>query len=313
MAEHHLRATAETVHWGYFEASRRAVLEVASGDVVTIDTLSAEPEDMPPDEFGFTILPELIDVHKNCERGPGPHYMTGPVHVEGAVPGDVLEVEIIMCKPRQDWGWNIIEPLMGTLPEDFPEQHRIHIPIDLDRNVCRPPWGKELALSPFFGVMGVAPPSNYGRINSIEPREHGGNIDNKELVEGTTLYLPVWNEGALFSAGDGHGVQGDGEVCLTALETALTGTFRLTVRKDMQLILPMAESSTHYITMGLDPDLDDAAKQALRGMIALVVEKTSMSREHAYALCSLAADMRITQLVDGNKGVHTMLSKDALP
>jgi acetamidase/formamidase len=137
-------------------------------------------------------------------------------------------------------------------------------------------------------------------------------MDNKELAAGTTLYLPVFNPGALFSAGDGHAVQGDGEVCLTALETCMTGTFELIVRKDLSLAMPRAETPGHYLTMGMNEDLDDAAKQALREMIALIRERANLSAEDAYTLCSLMADLRITQLVDGNKGVHAMLPKAAL-
>jgi acetamidase/formamidase len=157
--------------------------------------------------------------------------------------------------------------------------------------------------------MGVAPPPVYGAVTSIVPREFGGNMDLKELVAGTTLYLPVWAPGALFSAGDGHGVQGDGEVCVTALETALCGTFRLVLRKDLKFDLPRAETPSHHITMGFNEDLDDAAKTALREMIALIGERLGLSPEDAYMFCSLAVDMRVTQLVDGNKGIHAMLPK----
>jgi acetamidase/formamidase len=157
--------------------------------------------------------------------------------------------------------------------------------------------------------MGVAPPPVYGAVTSIVPREFGGNMDLKELVAGSTLYLPVWAPGALFSAGDGHGVQGDGEVCVTALETALTGTFRLVLRKDLHFDLPRAETPTHHITMGFDEDLDDAARTALREMIKLVGERLGLPPEDAYMFSSLAVDMRVTQLVDGNKGIHAMLPK----
>ena len=179
--------------------------------------------------------------------------------------------------------------------------------------VAKLPWGTDLPLRPFFGNFGVAPPPNYGRITSVIPREHGGNMDNKELVAGTTVYFPVWNQGALFSAGDGHGVQGDGEVCLTALETGMIGTFELILRKDLSIDFPRAESPSHYITMGLNEDLDDAAKQALRGMISWITAISNLSREDAYSLCSLTADLRVTQLVDVNKGIHCMLPKSALP
>lgn len=308
---HELHASPDTVHWGYFDAALPPVLRVDSGDRVTVHCLSGEPEDLPPEPF--EVLPEHREVHARCERGPGPHFMTGPIWVNGAEPGDVLEVRILDCALRQDWGWNLMLPLLGALPEDFPKARRIYIPLDRRAMVAELPWGGRLPLRPFFGILGVAPPPAYGRIASMAPREHGGNLDNKELVAGTTLFLPVWNEGALFSAGDGHAVQGDGEVCLTAVETCLSGTFELVVRKDLRLRLPRAETSTHHITMGLDPDLDDAAKQALREMIALVGETAGLSPEDAYSLCSLAADLRVTQLVDGNKGIHAMLPKAALP
>jgi acetamidase/formamidase len=168
-------------------------------------------------------------------------------------------------------------------------------------------------LRPFFGNFGVAPPANYAQCNSIVPREFGGNMDNKELVAGVSVYFSVFNEGALFSAGDGHAAQGDGEVCLTAIETCLTGTVRLTVRKDLKLTHPRAESETHWITMGMHEDLDEAARRALREMIAMIVERANLSRQDAYSLCSLAGDLRITQIVDGNKGVHCMLPKSVLP
>jgi acetamidase/formamidase len=310
MAHHELPSTPETVHWGYFEAARPPVLEVRSGDTVTIHCLSGEPKDLP--SAPFEVLPDHREVLDRCERGPGPHFMTGPVWVGEAVPGDALEVRILDCELRQDWGWNLIQPLLGTLPEDFTEQRRLHIPIDRAAMVAKLPWGAEVPLRPFFGVMGVAPPPAWGRISSIQPRAHGGNMDNKELVAGTTLYLPVFNPGALFSAGDGHAVQGDGEVCLTALETCMTGTFELIVRKDLSLAMPRAETPGHYLTMGMNEDLDDAAKQALREMIALIRERANLSAEDAYTLCSLMADLRITQLVDGNKGVHAMLPKTAL-
>jgi acetamidase/formamidase len=174
------------------------------------------------------------------------------------------------------------------------------------------PWGGTLALSPFFGVMGVAPPSSWGRITSVIPRAHGGNMDNKELGPGTTVYFPVFNEGALFTVGDGHGVQGDGEVCLTAIETALTGKFRLSVRKDMHLSMPRAETPTHYLTMGFDEDLDDALKQALRDMIVWIGQLRGLSKNDAYMLCSLAADLRVTQTVNVAKGVHCVLPKAIL-
>jgi len=180
------------------------------------------------------------------------------------------------------------------------------------KNTARLPWGTVLPLDPFFGNFGVAPPAHYGRITSIIPREFGGNMDNRALTQGATVYFPVFNRGALFSAGDGHALQGDGEVCLTAIETSMTGTFQFIVRKDLKVSFPRAETATHYVAMGMNEDLDNAARQALRNMIAWITELSDLPAVDAYTLCSLAADLRVTQMVDINKGVHCMLPKTAL-
>ncbi|MDK3018203.1 acetamidase/formamidase family protein [Pseudodonghicola flavimaris] len=304
---HHLKASPETCAWGYFDAALAPALEVESGSVVVIDTVSGGPGQIPDPASGRHIPPELFDIHARSPRQEPGHILTGPVAVTGARPGQVLQVDILDVTLRQDWGWNIIRPLSGTLPLEFPEARTEIIPLDLDAMTGQLSWGLELPLKPFFGVMGVAPPPNWGRISTIQPRAHGGNLDNKELVAGTTLFLPVHAEGALFSCGDGHGVQGDGEVCVTAIETALQGRFRLTLRDDMELSTPQAETPTHLITMGLHEDLNRCAEMALREMIALIVARTGLSREDAYMLCSLAGDLRITQTVNGNKGVHMMM------
>ncbi|MFZ3359751.1 MAG: acetamidase/formamidase family protein [Xanthobacteraceae bacterium] len=306
-----IAATPQSVKWGFFDAATPAVTRVASGTEVVIETLSGEPPHLPTDPV-YEILPEHRPVLEAAERGQGPHLLTGPVHVEGAKPGDVLEVDILDVMLRQNWGFNLIIPLLGTIPEDFPDFVLKILPIDRNAGTVTLPWGGKLKLSPFFGVMGVAPPPNWGRITSIVPRAMGGNMDNKELMAGTTVFYPVFNEGALFSVGDGHGVQGDGEVCSTAGETALTGRFRLSVRKDMKLTAPRAETPTHYITMGFDEDLDDAVKQALRDMISWIGELRGLSKTDAYTLCSLAADLHVTQTVNLAKGAHCMLPKDIL-
>lgn len=307
MPHYHLAASPETCHWGYFDARRPAALTVASGDQVTIETVSGSPDVLPG--AGFHIPPELLAIHAAEPGIPVGHILTGPVAVLGAEPGDVLEVRILDVRLRQDWGFNFNRPLAGTLPDDFPTYHLMHIPLDGERMVGRLPWGLDLPLNPFFGVMGVAPPAAWGRCTSIIPRAFGGNIDNKELVAGTTLYLPVLTPGGLFSCGDGHGAQGDGEVNVTAIETALRGTFELVLRKDLRLTYPRAETPTHLLTFGMDPDLDRCVEKALRDMIALIVERTGITREQAYALCSMAADLRVTQTVNQHKGVHCMLAK----
>jgi acetamidase/formamidase len=309
MSRHYvLRAGPETCHWGFFDAGLKPVLTVDSGDSVTLDSVSGGPDVLPP-AGRFAVLPEHLAIHRGLAPQLGAHILTGPIAVAGAEPGDVLQIEILSIDCRQNWGYTRIRPLSGTLPEDFPVRRIWHSAIDRQAGTATLPWGAELELAPFFGVMGVAPPPHYGAVTSIVPREFGGNMDLKELTAGTTLYLPVWAPGALFSAGDGHGVQGDGEVCVTALETALSGTFRLVLRKDLAFGLPRAETRTHLITMGFDEDLDDAAKIALRQMIKLVGERLGLAAEDAYMFCSLAVDLRVTQLVDGNKGIHAMLKK----
>ncbi len=308
---HHVPSTPKTMHWGAFDAALAPVIEVESGDRVTLDCLCGEPSVLP-DGADFHVLPELLEVYREVERPLPGHLMTGPVAVKGAKPGDVLEVRILDVALRQDWGYSRIRPLGGTLPDDFDAYWLRHIRLDAERMIGITPWGMELPLKPFFGVLGVAPPKHWGMITSIIPRQHGGNLDLKELVAGTTLYLPVFNDAALFSAGDGHAAQGDGEVCSTAIETSLSGTFELHLRTDMTLDGPQAETPSHHITLGMNEDLDKAARQALRAMIALVHDKSGITREEAYSLCSLAADLRVTQLVNQNKGIHAMLPKSLL-
>lgn len=306
---HHLASTPATCHWGFFDGGLKPVLTVKSGDRVTIDCLSGNPEHLPPPNSGMTVLPDHLEVHKNVPKGIGNHIMTGPVFVDGAEPGDILEVRIIDIELRQDWGWNVFRPYMGTLPDDFPYQQILHLPIDRQRNVATMPWGMKIPLRPFFGQLAVAPKKEYGRQNTKEPREWGGNLDCKELVAGSTVYLPVQNKGALFSTGDGHAVQGDGEVDGTAIETALTGTFDFIVRKDLKHKWPRAETPTHYITFGLDVDLDDAAATALREMVDLLSERLGIPEAQAYAFCSFVCDLHVTQTVNGVKGVHAMIEK----
>jgi acetamidase/formamidase len=301
-------AGPDTVHWGFFEASLKPVVTIDSGERIVLSSVSGTPDQMP--DPPLVVPPALPAMHRSSMRRviPG-HMCTGPVAVRGAKPGQVLQVDIEQIELNYEWGYNMVRPLAGALPYDFEEHRLIHIPLDRGRMVGRLPWGLEIPLRPFFGVMAVAPPAAWGTISTLPPRPNGGNLDNKELVAGTTLYLPIFVEGALFSAGDGHGVQGDGEVCITAIETGLIGTFRLTVRDDMQLAWPMAETATHVMTMAFDPDLDDCVVIALRNMLDLICARTGISRYDAYTLCSLAADLRVTQVVNGSKGIHVMLEK----
>lgn len=313
MKIHNVDAQPDNLFWGYFDATTPPVLKIASGDEVTLTCLPAcTVEDLPPDGIGIREDHRLALDAKIGDKGVGPHMMTGPIYVEGALPGDVLQVDILEATPIQDWGFTAILPLLGALPDEFTDYEHMHIQVDRDANECILPWGLKLPLDPFFGIMAVAPPPVWGRLGSPEPRSFGGNMDNKDLRPGTTLYLPVFNEGALFSAGDGHGRQGDGEVCIAAVETALQGRFRLTVRRDMAIESPFAESQEELISMGFDEDLDEAMRKAVRDMVRLVVERTELNRNHAYMLLSLAGDLKITQVVDGEKGVHMTIKKDWL-
>ena len=315
MALHRVAATPETCRWGLFDAGFPPVLTIESGDSVVLECVSGGPETLPPPELGLRIPPALLEIHARLPRGPG-HIITGPVAVKGAEPGDMLEVRIDKIEIGNDWGFCGFRPLAGTLPEDFPEKFITHPIVDRERKIGRMPYGLELPLAPFFGVMGVAPPPVYGAISTVQPREHGGNLDNKELTEGATLFLPVHAPGALFSAGDGHAVQGDGEVCINALEICLTGTFTLILHKKTGqsplLAYPRGETPTHYISMGMNADLDLAMKQALREMIAFICQHSNLSRQEAYQLCSLAVDFHVTQTVNGEQGVHGMLKKGLL-
>lgn len=309
MSRHHnISSAPENMVWGYLDAALKPVVKVASGDTVTLSSFPAGGKEcLPPDPK--RVPADYMAALDTLSQGGGPHFITGPVYVEGAQPGDTLQIDILEAKPTMDWGFVAILPLLGTLPDEFTDYETIHPTIDAEKGICTLPWGVEVPLDPFFGIIGVAPPPAWGRCGSPVPRSFGGNMDNKELKEGTTLYLPVFNEGALFFAGDGHGVQGDGEVCITALEMGITGTFRLTVRKDMAIEHPFAETETHLMSIGLDEDLDDAAKQAVREMVRHVCMRSNLTRNEAYMLCSLAGNLRVTQLVDGNKGIHMLLPK----
>jgi acetamidase/formamidase len=304
----HIESSPDTVHWGFFDARLAPLATVASGERVTISTVSGAPDMMPG--APLVVPPALSAIHASPKRKMVPgHICTGPVAVKGAKPGQVLQVDIESIDAFYDWGYIHVRPLVGALPDDFTEFRLIHSVLDRTQKAWCLPWGHTVPFAPFFGVMGVAPPPAWGTISTLPPRRNGGNMDNKELVAGTTLYLPIFVADALFSVGDGHGAQGDGEVCINAVETGLTGTFRLTVRADMTLAWPMAETPTHMMTMAFDPDLDDCVVIALRQMIDLVAARTGLDRYQAYMLCSLAADLRVTQVVNGSKGIHVMFDK----
>lgn len=307
-----LAATPTTVAWGYYDAKAQPVLRVRSGDTVVIDTLitnsptGLEKAGVPPDQ----VQQSLRDIYKEVtNKGPGGHILTGPIYVEGAEPGDTLEVRILKIDLALPYAYNGFRAGAGFLTNDFPYSRIKIIPLDRERMVAKFAPGIEIPLHPFFGSVGEAPPEAYGRLNSAPPWIHGGNMDNKELVAGSTLYLPVHVPGALFLIGDGHAGQGNGEVDITALETSLTGTIQFIVRKDLKTDYPRAETPTHYITMGFDDDLSEATRIAVRQMIDFLVKEKHLSRDDAYMLTSVAGDVDISELVDSNKGVHVMMPK----
>jgi acetamidase/formamidase len=309
-----LPASPSTVVWGYYSAKAKPILTVHSGDTVRIQTLSTcgPNERLTEEGVSASDIPSYnADIYREVtDKGPGGHILTGPVDIAEAEPGDVLEIQIQKIDIDVPWACNGFGAGRGFLPNDYPYGHTKIIPLDREKMIAKFAPGIEIPLRPFFGSMGVAPPPSAGRIDSAPPWMHAGNMDNKELVAGTTLYIPVHAKGALFEVGDGHAGQGNGEVDITAMETFLTGTFKFIVHKDRHLLWPRAETPTSYISMGFSPDLKEATTLAVRDMINFLVDEKHLSRDEAYMLTSVAVDVDITQLVDGNVGVHAMCPKN---
>jgi acetamidase/formamidase len=325
-----LLATPTTVAWGYYSYHAKPALTVHSGDTVIMQTASTcgPPERLQSEGVPAAQIPDWLgrlykEVPKD-DRGPGGHILTGPVAVAEAQPGDVLEVRVLHISLDTDFACNGFGVGRGFLPDDFPYGRMRIIPLDRTRMLAHFAPGVEIPLHPFFGSMGIAPPESAGRYNSAPPWMHGGNMDNKELTEGSVIFFPVHAPGALFEAGDGHAGQGNGEVDITALETFLTGTFQFIVHKadphaleSTHLLWPRAETPRDYIAMGFSPDLHTATEMAIRNMIAFLATQAPatypnfphLTRDDAYALISVACDVDITQLVDTNDGVHVLCPK----
>lgn len=309
---HDLPLAPQHVHWGYYDARVKPALRIASGDRVRVETMVARGlQRLKLAGVTDAEIPASMQAVEGAvsDRGPGAHPMTGPIFVDGAEPGDSLEVRLLAIDFLHPFGVVAFSPGGGILPSDFPyaQLRLLRWQAGADSVEFRP--GVRLPLAPFFGSIGVAPPVLSGRISSTAPGWHAGNLDNKDLIAGSVLYLPVHVSGALLSIGDGHAMQGDGEVTGTALETSLRGTIEVRLRKGQRLKWPRAETPTHYMTMGLDPDLDEAARLATREMVDYLAAEKSLSRDDAYLLCSLSADLRVTQVVDGTKGIHAMIPK----
>ena len=309
---HRLDATPSTVAYGYYWSEAKPALRIRSGDIVDIETMltntpaglermGVRPADVPQN------LRDIVREDTGSLKGPGGHILTGPIYVEGADSGDVLEVRIQRITLPLAYGYNGCSGFMRELCGEQRVSTLIHMNRSAMTAEVAP--GIVVPLRPFFGSIGVAPAPALGRVSSNPPSRHAGNLDNKELVAGTTLYIPVFVKGALLELGDGHAAQGDGEVDQTAIETNLRGRIRVIVRKDMALEWPRGETPTHWITMGTDTSLVVATKIAVKEMVRFLQETQGITQVQAYQAASMAADLRITQLVDGNVGVHMMIAK----
>ena len=316
-AVHRLEATPSTVAYGWYDAAGAPALCIASGDIIDVDTLLTNSPagltraGVPDDQIQSSLKAvEEAFPRGNPKRGPGGHILTGPVFVDGAEPGDALEVKILSIDLAIPYGYN---GCSGFVREncDAASPSRTKI-IQLDRTAMTATFapGIVIPLRPFFGSMGVAPAPELGRVSSNPPGPHAGNLDNKSLVAGTTIYIPVFAPGALFEIGDGHAAQGDGEVDQTAIETSLRGRLQLTVRKGMKLAWPRAETATDYISMGTDEDLTKATKVAIQEMVDFLVSEKKLDKMAAYQLTSIAGNVAMTQLVDGKVGVHVKMPKE---
>ncbi len=336
IASHLVRATPETVQWGAFDPSVPPVRRVASGDIVLLECLAHHAGDAPDLMMDDGVRAVYEGIPRE-ERQPGVHIVTGPIHVEGAQPGDTLECRVLKLEPRLPYGSNFLAN-WGLLYEEFGRtEHVIIYEADVDAGVARavfqyafpnPPLehpgliteptsvqrlpalpNVTIPLRLHMGTAGVAPAGDE-RVSTIPPGAHGGNVDNREYVVGTTMYYPVNHEGALFWAGDTHFAQGDGEVNGTAIEAHVNATLQLILRKDMPINTPVLETPEHWICHGFDEDLDQAVQQAVLETIGFLQRRWGVSRDEAYSVCSLAGDLRVTQVVDGVKGAHMAVRKD---
>ena len=306
---HRLEATPETVAYGYYWSEAKPVLRIASADIIDVDTLltntprGLERAGVKPDDVQGSLR-NVVDTV--TDKGPGGHILTGPIFVDGAEPGDALEVRILSIQLSIPYGYN---GCSGFLRENCKPNSTKIIPIDRKKMTAEFAPGIIIPLHPFFGSMGVAPPPAAGRVSSTPPGIHAGNLDNRELVAGATLFIPVHVTGALFEIGDGHAAQGDGEVDQTAIETSLRGRVQLLVRKGMTLAWPRAETPTDYISMGTDEDLTKATKIAIQQMVDFLAATKGLDKLAAYQLTSIAGNVVVTQLVDQKVGVHVKMPK----
>ena len=303
---HLLPATLETTQWGWFDNALAPVLKVDSGDTVILETMMHSHNQVVP---GRTI--EEIKKLRTDHPGRGPHTVTGPIFINGAMPGDVLKIKINRIVPRA-YGTNFNVPgMFGQFAKDYPDGQVKYLYLDLDRKVIEFLPGVFIPLAPFPGTIGVAR-KEPGRYSSVPPGEFAGNMDIRDLVEGTTLYVPVQVPGALLWTGDSHAAQGNGEVNLTAIETAFREmNITLTVMKGTALDMPRIETAKSWIAMGFDADLNKAWDAAKSQTVKLLAEQRKVSPDQAEALMLKVSDCRVSQVVNIKKGIHCLSPKDA--
>lgn len=337
-AIHHLRATSKTVHWGYFDPAIAPALKVKSGDLISAEAITHHAGDAPDLMMDDAIKSIFTEIPES-DRFPGVHIMTGPIYVEDAKPGDMLEVRYFQMTPRFNFGSNLAAN-WGYLYKEFGEKERVTIyELQPNSNVAEalyaydfpgkylvpgtitdcPVCDRQKALTgvrvpvrPHLGTAGVAPDVS-GRVSTIPPGLHGGNIDNWRIGAGATMYYPVAVDGALFSIGDPHVSQGDGELSGTAIEASLNVLFQIIVRKDFQFASPLLETPECWIVHGFNEDLNIAMRNASLDMLSLLTDHQELSRNDAYSLMSVAADFGVTQVVDGRQGVHVRIPRTIFP
>jgi acetamidase/formamidase len=331
-----LDATPESVHWGYFSAELEPVLTVPSGAIISVEAITHHAGDAPDllMDLGISTIFESV-----TDRGPGPHILTGPIAIEEARPGDVLEVRMLSLEPRLDYGSNLAAH-WGHLYGDFGKERVTIWSIDRRRMIANALFGYdwvttplanlpgtivepglvarepnrmhvEVALRPHLGTMGVAP-AGPGRISSVPPGVHGGNIDNWRFGAGTSMFYPIAQPGALLSLGDPHLSQGDGEISGTALEASLNTIIQVSVRRDLPIDTPVLETPTHWYVHGFGDTLDDAMTDAARAMLRFMKNMWAIEADDAYSLMSVGGDFTVTQVVDRRQGVHAGISKSTI-
>lgn len=309
MSKYFISADLENLCKGSLDASRKPVLEIPSGATVTFETVSKLGTTIPFSELlkehGYEIednplFPKIIASEELASPFPASHVLTGPIYVKDAEPGDVLEVHIDKLELTTPFANARVAPGLGGLPDLVPSARSYMAVFNEEKNEATF-IGETIPLAPFLGIMGNAPDHS---VSSSPPQVYGGNIDCKELVEGTTLFLPIAVPGALFYTGDGHAAQGDGEVSVTALETSLTATLTFTLHKAMPLTAPMGITSKEYLFFGFAATLDEAMRMALTNAVNYIMQQKGLSFEEALALASIICDLHITQVVNGIVGVH---------